>query len=171
PWLSLTRPSRRLGGRPAPLAWFREQVEGLRVPRRADELRRRLEAVLHQELQVVALVEHLDLHVGVELDQPARLAVLLGDQLLVERGDLDVEVVRRQVEVEQLRELSFGVVREADLLVRQRLRGNDQPPSATRSSATCSRTPALSSSITCASGTMLSTPWPRRTRSMSMSSV
>src|SRR4029453_9267226 len=75
------------------------------------------------------------------------------------------------VEVEELRELSFRVVREAHLLVGQRLRRDGQPPDAARSSATCSLTPASSSSMTCASGTMLSTPWPRRTTSINMSSV
>ena len=122
-----------------------------------DELRRRLEPVLHEEVQVVALVEHLDVHLGIQLREPARLAVLLGDQLLVQRGDLDVEVVRREVEVraerlrrvavavgfeherarlvlpvdgvevEELRELPFGVVREPHLLVRQRSEMS-QPP-------------------------------------------
>jgi hypothetical protein len=31
-------------------------------------------------------------HVGVEVHQPAHLAVLLGDQLLIERCDLDVAI-------------------------------------------------------------------------------
>jgi hypothetical protein len=95
------------------------------------------------------LVQHADLHVGVLLDEPPRLAILLRHELLVERRDLDVEVVRRQievgrerldrpsvavvfegertrlvlpddaVEVEQLRELPFGVVRETNQLVRK----------------------------------------------------
>jgi hypothetical protein len=94
-------------------------------------------------------------HLGIELDEPAGFAVLLRDQPLVERRDLDVEVVgrevevgreslrrvavavvfererarlvvpRNRVEVEQLRELSLGVVREADLLVRERLLRRD----------------------------------------------
>ncbi len=55
-----------------------------------DELRRRLEPVLHEEVQVVALVEHLDVDLGVQLTQPARLAVLLRHELLVQRRDLDV---------------------------------------------------------------------------------
>jgi hypothetical protein len=93
----------------------------------------------------------------VELAQPARLAVLLGDELLVQRRDLDVEVVRGQVEVgcerldrialpvgleregarlvlprdpvevEELGELPLGVVREADLLVRERLAQRSAP--------------------------------------------
>src|SRR5204863_8520031 len=114
------------------------------------ELRRRLEPVLHEQMQVVALVQHLDADLGVQLAEPAGLAVLLRDELLVERRDLDVEVVRRQVEigterlhgtavtvafqrerarlvgpfdaveVEQLGELALGVVSEADELVRER---------------------------------------------------
>src|SRR6202049_4256156 len=153
-------------------------------------------------MQVVSLVENLDAHVGVELSQAAGLAVLLGDQLLVERRDLDVEVVRGQVEVgceclggialpvalqheltrfvlprdvvevEQLRELPLGVVREPHLLVRQPLDG--QPPvapalpasrpaalvpvapTARADSSSCIR--ASSSSTTAPSGTMFRTP-------------
>ncbi len=82
-----------------------------------------------------------------QLTQTSSLAVLLRDELLVERRDLDEEVVRGQeevgrerlrgvavavaledegarlvlprdvVEVEQLRELPLGVVREVDVLV------------------------------------------------------
>ena len=113
-------------------------------------LRRRFQAVLHEQRLVVALVEDLDLHVGIELAQAAHLPVLLGDQLLVERGDLDEQVVGREVEVgtegldgialavalenertglvlprdavevEELGELALGVVREARVLVRLR---------------------------------------------------
>ena len=128
------------------------------VPEEAvgDELRRRLEPVLHEQVQVVALVEHAHVHLGIELLHAARLAVLLGDELLVQRGDLDVEVVRGEVEVgrerllrvavtvgleherarlvlpldgvevEELRELPFGVVRETHEFVRQLRDG--QPP-------------------------------------------
>src|SRR2546429_748142 len=114
------------------------------------ELRRRLEPVLHEQMQVVALVQNLDADFGVQLAEPAGLAVLLRDELLVERGDLDVEVVRRQVEigaerlygptvtvafqregtrlvgpfdaveVEELGELALRVVSEADGLVWER---------------------------------------------------
>src|SRR5207302_1190362 len=88
-----------------------------------------------------------DLHLGMQLAQASGLPVLLRDELLVERGDLDVQVVRRQievgcerlhglavavtfqrerarlvlpldaVEVEELRELPLRVVRESDLVV------------------------------------------------------
>src|SRR5215204_596185 len=58
-----------------------------------------LEPVLGHERQVVALVEDLALDLRVELAQAANLAVLLGHQPLVERRDLDVEVVHRQEEV------------------------------------------------------------------------
>src|SRR5690242_21704508 len=63
------------------------------------ELRRWLEPVLHEQMQVVALVQHLDADLGVQFAEPAGFAVLLRDELLVERRDLDVEVVRRQVEI------------------------------------------------------------------------
>jgi hypothetical protein len=101
-----------------------------------------LEAVFQQEVRVVTLVQDLAFHVGVELMQPADLAVLLGDELLVQSRDLDVDVelgkveVGREavrdvagavpvdvergrlvepldlIEVEQPRELSLAVVRE-----------------------------------------------------------
>src|SRR5260370_42042718 len=63
------------------------------------ELRRQFEVVFHEQMQVVALVQHLDADLGVQLAEPAGLTVLLRDELLVERGDLDVEVVRGQGEV------------------------------------------------------------------------
>ena len=80
-------------GRTAPAASALGSIAGL------DELRRRLEPVLHEQVQVVALVEHADRDLGMLLDEAARLAVLLRHELLVQRGDLDVEVVRGQVEV------------------------------------------------------------------------
>ena len=117
---------------------------GRLVQPRLGQLRRFLQPELHQQVEVVALVEDLHVDLGVQLPQPADLAVLLGDQPLVERGDLDVQVVGRQVEVrpeglgrlagavplegefgglvlpgnpvevEQLGELPLGVVSEAD---------------------------------------------------------
>src|SRR4029453_1678313 len=115
---------------------------------RVGHLAGRLKAVLGQQPEVVALVEDLDADVRVELAQAPDLAVLLGHQPLVERGDLDVEpeggqvevgaeVLRRlpggvpldreggrlvlpldPVEVEQPGELPLGVVREGDLVGR-----------------------------------------------------
>jgi hypothetical protein len=124
---------------------FEEQRPGrLVIDGDPRELRGLLEAVLDQQVEVVALVEDLDVDLGMELSQTPYLAVLLGHQLLVERGDLDVQVVGRQievgaerlgglaeaipfereragfvlpddpVEVEQFGELALGVVREAD---------------------------------------------------------
>jgi len=122
------------------------------------ELRRRLEAVLHEQLQVVALVQDADIDVGIALTQPPRFSILLGHELLVQRRDLDEEVVGRQkevgceclsgtilavplqrerarlvlpcdaVEVEELRELPLGVVCETDLLVRKLLDVDDGSP-------------------------------------------
>ena len=116
-------------------------------------------------LQVVALVEHADRDVGMQLDEPARLAVLLRHELLVQRRDLDVEVVRGQVEVgserlhrpavaiglqrerarlvlpgdavevEQLRELALGVVREPDELVREDFAVDDALPTSLSAAA------------------------------------
>src|SRR5215210_2312874 len=66
---------------------------------RADSAGQVLEAVLRHERQIVALIEDLALHIRVQLAQPTDLSVLLRHQLLVQRRDLDVEVVLRQVEV------------------------------------------------------------------------
>jgi hypothetical protein len=62
-------------------------------------LARLFQPVFHEQVQVVALVKNLAFDLGVDLAQPADLAVLLGDQLLVQRGDLDEQVVLRQIEV------------------------------------------------------------------------
>jgi hypothetical protein len=108
-----------------------------------------LEPVFHEQVEVVALVQDLATNVRVERHQPPHLAVLLGDELLVERRDLYVEVKSGQVEigretlrrislaipldverrglvvpidlveVEQLRELTLAVVSELDALVRK----------------------------------------------------
>jgi hypothetical protein len=112
-----------------------------------------LEPVLEQQAEVVALIEDLAPDVGIERAQPADLAVLLRDQLLVEGRDLDVEVelgeveVRREalsglaplvprdvegrrfvapldrVEVQEPSELALAVVSEVGALVRQRSAG------------------------------------------------
>jgi hypothetical protein len=57
------------------------------------------EPVLDQEMQIVTLIEDLAADVRIELLQPAYLAVLLGDQLLVHSGDLDKKVFVAKVEV------------------------------------------------------------------------
>ncbi|MHB8463939.1 MAG: hypothetical protein ACYDH6_17685 [Acidimicrobiales bacterium] len=53
-----------------------------------------------------------------QFGQPAYFAVLLGDELLVERRDLDIEVVGRQVEVgaERLRRVALTVPFENERL-------------------------------------------------------
>ncbi len=58
-----------------------------------------VQPVLQQEVEIVALVEHLAAHVGVELAQAADLAILLSDQPLIHRGDLDVNTLISQIEV------------------------------------------------------------------------
>ena len=58
-----------------------------------------VEAVVGQEGQEVALVDHHQLHLGVELAQPADLGVLAGHQALVGGGQLDEAVVLGQPEV------------------------------------------------------------------------
>jgi hypothetical protein len=70
-----------------------------------------LESVLHEQAEVVTLVEDLAPHLRVPLAETADLAVLLRDQLLVEGRDLDVLVVRGKVEVggEPLGDVALGV--------------------------------------------------------------
>jgi hypothetical protein len=68
-----------------------------------------LEPVLDYKVEIVALIEHLAVDLGVELLEPPHLSVLLGDELLVHRCDLDVEVVVGQIEVRR-EELGRGAV-------------------------------------------------------------
>ncbi|MGC2241635.1 MAG: hypothetical protein WA726_12450 [Acidimicrobiia bacterium] len=51
------------------------------------------------------MIEDLAADLGVQLLEAANLAILLGDQLLAHRGDLDVEIVIREIEIgsEELR--------------------------------------------------------------------
>jgi hypothetical protein len=69
------------------------------------------QTVLGHQLEVVALVENLAVDLWMELLEKARLAVLLGHQLLVHRGDLDIKVIVGQVEVgcEELGGLAVAV--------------------------------------------------------------
>jgi hypothetical protein len=71
----------------------------------------RLQPVLHEEAEVVPLVEDLAPHLRIALSQAADLAVLLRDQLLVQGRDLDVLVVGGQVEIggEPLGDVALGV--------------------------------------------------------------
>ena len=67
--------------------------------RRQLLIRRLLEPVLHEQAQIVPLIEDLALDLGVNLPQATHLAVLLGDQLLAHRRDLDVQIVIGEIEV------------------------------------------------------------------------
>src|SRR5688572_29017122 len=58
-----------------------------------------LEAVLRDEREVVPLIEHLASDLRIALPELPDLPVLPGHQLLVERGDLDVEIELRKEEV------------------------------------------------------------------------
>ena len=60
---------------------------------------RLLETVLHNKLQIVALVKHFAVHIRVNGLEPFDLLVLLGDQLLVHGRDFDVQVIVRKIEV------------------------------------------------------------------------
>ena len=57
------------------------------------------ETVFHQKVQVVALVKDLALDVRIKLSQPSHLSVLLGNELLIKSGYLDVEIILREIEV------------------------------------------------------------------------
>ena len=60
---------------------------------------RLLKSVFHEEVEVVALVEHLALDVRMVLAQKSHLAVLFRHELLAHRCYLDVDIVLGQVEV------------------------------------------------------------------------
>jgi hypothetical protein len=74
---------------------------------------RLFEPILHHQVQVVALVEDLALHIRVILLEKLDLFVLPGHQFLVHRGDLDEETVVEQIEVGG-EELDRLAVLEAD---------------------------------------------------------
>ena len=59
----------------------------------------RMVAVLRQQLVDIALVEETDVDLGIQLLQPSELAVLLRDQALAHRGQLEVQVEIREIEV------------------------------------------------------------------------
>ena len=50
-------------------------------------------------MQVVTLIEHLAPYVGVQLSKSLDLPILLRNELLTHRCDLDVDVVIREIEV------------------------------------------------------------------------
>jgi hypothetical protein len=58
-----------------------------------------LEAVLDEEIEIVSLIEDLALDVRVVLPELTNLSVLLCDELLTHRRDLNVHIVFRQIEV------------------------------------------------------------------------
>lgn len=60
---------------------------------------RLLEAVLDKKVEVVALVEDFALDVRIELPESPNFLVLASDELLGHRGDLDVHVLFREIEV------------------------------------------------------------------------
>ncbi|MBW3588891.1 MAG: hypothetical protein KY429_05690 [Actinobacteria bacterium] len=62
-------------------------------------LTRLFETVFHEKVQVVALVKDLALDVWIKLSQPSHLPVLLGNELLIKGGYLDVEIILREIKV------------------------------------------------------------------------
>jgi hypothetical protein len=58
-----------------------------------------LESVLHQQMEIVALVEHLALDMGVMFSQEADFSVLLGHEFLAHCRDLDIYVILGKIEI------------------------------------------------------------------------
>ncbi len=117
--------------------------------------------VFHNKLQIVALVEHFAIDVRVNGLKPFHLLVLLGNELLIHRRDLNEHVIvgeievgreifgrlaifielnweafrlvipRNAVEVEKKGELPLTVVSELDFLRREAIADQVTPASAT----------------------------------------
>ena len=62
-------------------------------------LTRSLQAVLSEKVHVVTLIEDLAVDARVQFSQTSCLAILLGDELLIQCCYLDVQIILRQVEV------------------------------------------------------------------------
>jgi hypothetical protein len=60
---------------------------------------RLLESVFDEKVQIVALIEHLALDVWIVLLELTDFSVLLRNELLAHRRDLDVDVILREIEV------------------------------------------------------------------------
>lgn len=58
-----------------------------------------LEAVFHQKVEIIPLIEHLAFDIWMVLTQEPHFPVLLCDQLLAHRGDLYIDIVLGEVEV------------------------------------------------------------------------
>jgi predicted transcriptional regulator len=65
----------------------------------AGQLRRLLQSVLDQEVQVITLIKDLAANVWIKRHQPASFAILLRHELLIQRRDFDVKVEGWEVEV------------------------------------------------------------------------
>ena len=84
---------------------LRREVEDLRRTGyssrglRQRNIPRLLESVLDQEVVEIPLVEDLASDIRIELPKAADFPVLLGHELLVHRGDLDVEIILWQIEI------------------------------------------------------------------------
>jgi hypothetical protein len=77
-------------------------LKGAREPigdRRRGQVVRVFESVFLDQIQVIPLIEDLATHIRIEVAEQSDFGVLLGDQLLAHRGDLDEEVVVWQKEI------------------------------------------------------------------------
>ena len=58
-----------------------------------------LESILDEKVEIIALIEHLALDVRMVLSEQSNLAVLLRDEFLAHRRDLDVDIVLPKIEI------------------------------------------------------------------------
>jgi len=73
--------------------------------------------VLDEEMEVIPLVEDPAANVRVQSPKPSHLAILLRHEALIHRGDLDEDVLVREVEVgaEELRRRAIGLELDGEL--------------------------------------------------------
>ncbi len=71
---------------------------------------RLLEAVFYEQVQIVALVEHLALDIRACSPQLAYLSILLSDELLTHGCYLDIHIVLREVKVRSEERCGFARV-------------------------------------------------------------
>ena len=95
-----------------------------RCGRAPGAVRTPAQAVVPGEPLEVALVEQLDLDLGIELAKLAQLAVLAGDERLLHHRHLEVEILLRKVEVgrEGLDDPALRVAREHERRAARRAR-------------------------------------------------
>src|SRR5918996_320669 len=124
--------------------------------------------VLRDQRQIVSLIEDLAVDLRGQLLEAPDFPVLPGHQLLVHRGDLDVQVVGREVEVREPGELALAGMGEGRGVALERLCclecGPHAPPA--RAAALTVFFTEPSTSLHTLSTAIPNTPWPRWRRSI-----